>query len=84
MPATATYGPDELLTRATATVHRLPLERVRPRQHILAVTFCSPQGRRWDAVGGAETIAAAIESARECCPDDTAWDVENWNDLYGD
>ena len=62
----------------------LPTDDVAENQRILAVTFRSADGRRFAAVGGGETIAAAIESARECCPDDTVWEPEHWNDLYGD
>jgi len=40
--------------------------------------------RRWDSVGGGETVVAAIEWALECCPDNTVWEIEHWNDLYGD
>ena len=74
MPATLTGGPPLLL----------PLEPATPKQHILAVTFRSADGRRWRATGAGETVAAAIEWARECCPGDTIWEAQDWNDLYGD
>jgi len=82
MPATAAHSPERLVTREGATVHRLPLERATPKQHVLAVTFRSSDDRSWHAVGGGETVAAAIEWARESCPDDTIWKAENWDDLY--
>jgi hypothetical protein len=84
MAATATYSPDEFVTREAGTLHRLPLERATPKQHILGVSFSSAEGRRWQAVGGGDTVAAAIEWARDCCPDDTMWELEDCNDLYGD
>ena len=67
---------------ATAT-YRLPVRRATPKQHVLAVTFRSADGRRWQAVGGGDTISAAIEWARDCCPDGAAWEIEDWDDLYG-
>ena len=84
MPATATYRPERLVTRELATVHRLPLARATPKQYVLGVTFRSPDNRTWHAIGGGETVAAAIEWARESCPDDAAWEVEDWEGLYGD
>jgi hypothetical protein len=60
----------------------LPTERA--EQHIVAVTFRTADNRRWYAVGGGETIAAAIEWARESCPDGMLWEADTWNDLYGD
>ncbi|HEX6761881.1 MAG TPA: hypothetical protein VF094_03680 [Gaiellaceae bacterium] len=68
----------------TGTLIRLPAARVVPAQRILAVEFGSPAGHTWTAIGGGETVAAAIASARESCPDDTAWYPLHWNDLYGD
>jgi len=63
---------------------RLPMLRPAPEQRILAVEFASAEGRTWTAIGGGETVAAAIAFARESCPDDTAWHLVDWNDLYGD
>jgi len=75
-------------TGRTARSVTLPLLHVVPReraeQHILAVTFRADDDRRWYAIGGGETVAAAIECARDSCPDDVAWEVARWNDLYGD
>ena len=65
-------------------LHLLPTERAAEEQHIVDVTFRTEDGRRRCAVGGGETIAAAIEWARESCPDDMVWEAETWNDLYGD
>ena len=62
----------------------LPVAPGAPEQRILAVEFRSPDGRAWSAIGGGATVAAAIEWARECCPDDTTWDTVSWNDLYGE
>ena len=74
------------VTRCTAAplLQLLPKEVAAEEQHILAVTFRSADGGHWHAIGGGETITAAIEWARECCPGDVAWAAENWNDLYGD
>jgi hypothetical protein len=57
---------------------------VAPRQRIVAVEFRSLDGRHWHAVGGGDTVAAAITFARESCPDDATWDVVSWEDLYGE
>jgi hypothetical protein len=63
---------------------RLPVAPAALAQRILAVEFRSPDGRSWDAIGGGATVAAAIDWARECCPDDTTWELVGWEDLYGD
>ena len=79
-----TRAADVLATRE-AVVHQFPVpEPAAATQHILAVTFRSADGRRWRAVGGGETVLAAIDWARECCPDDAVWEAETWNDLYGE
>jgi hypothetical protein len=44
-------------------------------QRILAVNFRASDGRSWSAIGGGDTVAAAIDWARECCPDDTTWEL---------
>jgi len=53
-------------------------------ERLLTVEFVSLDERTWTAIGGGETVAAAIASARESCPDDTSWHPVDWNDLYGD
>jgi hypothetical protein len=64
-----------------AKLRRLP---VAPAQRILSVEFRSPEGRHWHAIGGGTTVAAAIDWARQCCPDGTTWDAVSWEDLYGE
>jgi hypothetical protein len=63
---------------------RLPVAPTTPEQRILAVEFRSPDGRSWNAIGGGDTVAAAIVYARESCPDDATWDAVSWNELYGE
>lgn len=70
--------------RAAPPLHLVPQEAAAEEQHILAVTFRSAAGRRWQAIGGGQTIAAAIEWASESCPDGVAWRAESWTALYGD
>jgi hypothetical protein len=53
-------------------------------QYILAVEFIAPDGRRWTAIGGGDTLTEAIGFARQSCPDGTAWHPRDWSDLYGD
>jgi hypothetical protein len=55
-----------------------------PPQLILAVEFVSSDGRIWKAIGGGDTLAAAVASARGSCPDDASWQPLEWSDLYGD
>jgi hypothetical protein len=57
---------------------------VAPEQRVLAIELRSADGRRWNAVGGGATVAAAILDARESCPEDATWEPVEWNDLYGD
>jgi hypothetical protein len=57
---------------------------VQSEQRILLVAFQSDDGRRWNAVGGGATVAVAISSARDSCPEGTNWSVAGWNDLYGE
>ena len=53
-------------------------------QHVLVVEFTSPDGRAWRAIGGGDTVAAAIAFAEDSCPTDTTWQPVNWNELHGD
>ena len=73
-PVSSTNG---RLSRPATTDHS-------PSQRILAVEFVSVDGRTWHAIGGGENVAAAITYARESCPDDAAWRLRSWCDLYGD
>jgi hypothetical protein len=57
---------------------------VEPEQRILIVVFQSADGRRWEAIGGGTTVAAAIVSARDSCPDGASRETVHWNDLYGE
>ncbi|MGZ4393556.1 MAG: hypothetical protein ACXVRK_15780 [Gaiellaceae bacterium] len=69
---------------ASGKLVRLPLAPTAPEQHVLAVEFRSPEGRRWHAIGGGTTLADAIIYARESCPDGVTWDAVRWSDLYGE
>jgi hypothetical protein len=51
--------------------------------HVLTVTFASPDGRRWTAVGGGETVEDAIAFAYESCPAGADWRAVGISDLYG-
>jgi xanthine/CO dehydrogenase XdhC/CoxF family maturation factor len=62
----------------------LPIVPTAQTQRILSVEFRSPDGRSWNAIGGGDTLTAAIDWARECCPQGTTWEPVAWNDLYGD
>jgi hypothetical protein len=81
MSAIATTRIDEV---PDGELVRLPTPRTAPGQRILAVEFASLDGRTWTAIGGGETVAAAIADAREGCPDDTVWHPIDWDDLYGE
>jgi hypothetical protein len=72
------------IRKAAPPLHLVPPQTAAEEQHILAVTFRSAAGRRWRAIGGGQTIAAAIEWARESCPDGVPWRAESWTALYGD
>jgi xanthine/CO dehydrogenase XdhC/CoxF family maturation factor len=67
----------------SGTLIQLPTPSAAPAQRILAVEFVSADERTWTAIGGGDTLAAAIASARESCPDGS-WQLLDWNDLYGD
>jgi hypothetical protein len=36
------------------------------------------------AIGGDDTLAAAIAFAHDSCPTDATWQPISWTDLYGD
>jgi hypothetical protein len=62
----------------------LPVAPAVQAQQTLSVEFESPDGRSWTAIGGGDTVAAAIEWARESCPRGTNWEARGWEDLYGE
>jgi hypothetical protein len=62
----------------------LPVAPAVPAQRILSVEFRSSDGRAWNAIGGGDTLAAAIEWARESCPHGTTWEPVGWEDIYGE
>ena len=53
-------------------------------RYLLNVDFATDGGDEWSAIGGGETVAAAIAAARIALPAGPQWDVLRWNDLYGD
>ena len=52
-------------------------------RYLLSVDFASLDGQEWSSVGGGESVAEAIASARDALPLGTDWDVARWNELYG-
>lgn len=76
----------------TATTHRGPLHDRLPLpsaqrgdvQHVLMVEFAAPDGRRWQAIGGGDSLADAIAFARDSCPAGATWRPSGWSELYGD
>jgi hypothetical protein len=42
------------------------------------------RGERWDAIGGGDSVDAALEFAVQSAPADRRWRVTAWRDLYGD
>lgn len=78
------FRPANFHRKAATTVIPFPSTRATHGQHVLMVEFTSPDGRRWQAVGGGDTLADAVAFARDSCPTDTSWQPVDWNDLYGD
>jgi hypothetical protein len=76
------------MTAATLSVRPFcPVAAPAPRRfnrYLITVEFVAPGGESWAAVGGGESVAEAIASARDTLPAGPAWDVERWSDLYGD
>jgi hypothetical protein len=65
----------------------LVLLPVAPRvqaQRILRVELRAADGRSWNAIGGGDTVEAAIEWASESCPGGTSWHAVAWTDLYSE
>ena len=84
MSAIATTYVRPFLSAQAGRPRQLPAWSEASRQLLLAVEFRSRDGRSWNAIGGGTSVAAAIEWARESCPDGTTWYAVSWNDLYGD
>lgn len=78
------FRPANFQRKAATAVIPFPSTRAAHEQHVLMVEFASRDGRRWQAVGGGDTLADAIAFARDSCPSDTTWQPVDWNDLYGD
>jgi hypothetical protein len=51
---------------------------------VLSVELAAPDGRTWQAIGGGDTVEAAVAFARDSCPADATWQPVRWNNLYGD
>ena len=50
----------------------------------LRVDLEGPDGERWTAIGGGETLGEALEFAVASAPSDTRWRVVGWVPLFGD
>ena len=72
------------LDRPRGELVLLPVAPAVRAQRILSVEFRSPDGRSWKAIGGGDTLAAAIDWARESCPHGTTWEPVDWDDLHRD
>ena len=53
-------------------------------QTIIRVSLEAPSGDRWDAIGGGESVDAALEFALESAPADQRWRVVGWRNVFGD
>ena len=67
-----------------ATVIPFPSTQVAQAHHLLMVELTSPDGRTLQAIGGGDTVAAAIAFAQDSCPTDATWQPIGWSALYGD
>ena len=84
-PADFTHRrPGARLTLPAGTMIPLPSTQVAHAQHILMVEFTSPDGRTSKAIGGGDTLDAAIAFAQDSCPTDATWHPISWSDLHGD
>ena len=53
-------------------------------RYLLSVDFTTIDGKEWSALGGGDSVAEAIASAREPLPAGADWSVARWNELYGE
>lgn len=83
-PANFHRKPAALLTVPAGMVVPSSSTQAVHAEHLLMVEFTSPDGRGWEAIGGGDTLAAAIAFAQHSCPTHTTWQPVHWNDLYGD
>jgi hypothetical protein len=51
---------------------------------LLNVDFASAAGDEWSAIGGGDSLRAAIAAARDALPAGLDWELVRWNHLYGD
>lgn len=63
---------------------RLAVAPTLREQRIVSVEFRSAGGRSWKAIGGGDTLAAALEWAWQSCPPGASWRLVGWEDLHGD
>jgi hypothetical protein len=53
-------------------------------QRIIRVSLQAPSGERWDAIGGGDSVDAALDFAVASAPAERRWRVVGWRDVYGD
>jgi len=57
---------------------------VMSNQHLIRVTLQAQSGERWDAIGGGESLDAALDFAVSSAPAERRWRVVGWREVYGD
>jgi hypothetical protein len=73
--------------RRALSLRRARAQRAEPgagRQAVLQVELAAPDGSRFTAIGGGDTVAEALTFALASAPDGVAWEPVRWTDLYGD
>jgi hypothetical protein len=50
----------------------------------LRVTLEGPAGERWTAIGGGPSVGDALAFAVASAPNDTAWRIVGWADVFGE
>jgi hypothetical protein len=63
---------------------RLDTASGRYNPHLLHVTFEGPDGDRRSAIGGGESVPAAIAAARDELPANVVWTLVRWSPLFGE
>jgi hypothetical protein len=53
-------------------------------QRIIRVSLQAASGERWEAIGGGDSVDAALDFAVSSAPADRRWRVVDWRDVYGD